>query len=513
MTDRHVISLMMIILFVIPACDQLLRADAEAGLRHGQRLSAAQYDLLRSQLNGQVHREERPFYGAAVAVERGEVSGEPLPEAVEGVRGIALRIPGQSNVTTIAAAVTDATDIPMNIRTRYVLGNGTETTVVDVPISTLMRVNYEGSLSAFLDRLAARMDVGWSYDGTIITIDRMIRSTWRVSLPLGATSFSRTTEGESGHTLSTELNLDPWADLQRRLAPLAPPPARVTLSPETGRVDAFGPPSIHHAIREVLDDVAQTAKTRIGLDVAVYFVDSDKADEFGVSTNLENVRVGELAGRDITTNISFQSAVGGLSSFLAGQAGGGIVLSRGNSFFSFEALARNSAVVDYRLASSVAQSGVMTPIGLTEERSYIRSVTRERADDDNPGTVTYEIGEMETGLTLAALPRLVDDRQIQLSLTFSQRAFRGFDPDVLTRTGTIQAPTIDNRRITNETVLSPGETLVLAGYEQDLAERGDSGAGFFRRIGLGGKTEAKRRKVRMVLMVRPTLIAHREGRT
>ncbi|MCY4306136.1 MAG: hypothetical protein OXC62_15380 [Aestuariivita sp.] len=506
-------GLMVIVGVSMTACDQELRMETAAGLRDGQRLSAAQYDLLRSQLNGEVHREERPFYGAAVAVERGDVSGEPLPDAVEGVRGITLRMPGQSTVTTIAAAVTDATDIPINIRTRYVVGGGADSRVIDVPIGTRMRVNYEGSLSAFLDRLAARMDVGWSYDGTIITIDRMIRSTWRVSLPLGATRFTRSTDGESGHTLSTELTLDPWSDLEQRLAPLAPPPARITLSPDTGRVDAFGPPSVHAAIRAVLDDVATTAKTRIGLDVAVYFVDSDKADEFGVSTALDGLRVGEFAGRDVTADIAFRSSVGGLSSFLAGQAGGGIVLSRGNSFFSFEALARNSAVVDYRLASSVAQSGVITPIGLTEERSYIRSVTRERADDDNPGTVTYEIGEMETGLTLAALPRLVDHRQIHLSLTFSQRAFRGFDPDVLTRTGTIQAPTIDNRQITNETVLSPGETLVLAGYEQDIAEQGDSGAGFFRRIGLGGKTEAKRRKVRMVLMVRPTLIASRRDNT
>lgn len=505
---------------IVMACDQGIRDDAALGVRDGERLTSEQRDRLRSQLDGRVHREERPFYGAAVAVERGAVSGEPLPQEVEGATGLTLRMPGQATVRSIAQAITAATDIPINIRTRYVLDDG----VVDVPIGTSMQVNHEGALSAFLDRLAARMDVAWYYDGTVITIDRMTRATFEIALPFGVTTITDSTESARGPSVSTTRTLDPWTDLQNRLAPLAPSPARVTLTPEAGRVDVFGPPSVQKTIRHVLDDVAATANTRIGLDVGVYFVDSDKADEFGVSLGTVGNRLGELAGREVQGSAVFGTSVdglniaatdrGSLTVALAGQVGGGLVISRGSNVFSFESLARNSAVIDYRLASSMAQSGVMTPVALTEERSYIRNVTTEDADDEgNPGSVSYEIGDLETGLALAVLPRLIDNRRIHLSLTFNQRAFRGFDPDVLARTGTVQAPTIDNREIRNQAVLSPGETLVLSGYEQDIAVRGDSGAGWFRRIGLGGKAEASRRKVRMVVMVRPSILAAREDRT
>ena len=517
---RMVLPTLLGLALALPGCDAGIRSDAGDGIENGRRLTAAERARMRAVQRGDILREDRPFYGTSVEAARGSVNGTPLPRRLEGARGIALSLAGQADVRAVAASVTVASGIPVNIRTRYVLEDG----VVEVPIGTRMTVQgYEGPLSAFLDRLAARMDVAWSYDGTVITIDRMTRRTWRVPLPFGRTEISDSVEGERGLSISTSGTLDPWADLQVRLAPLAPPPASVVLTPGSGRVEVFGPPSVQKAVGAVLKDVVATANTRIGLDVAVYFVDTDRADEFGVGIQSAFNRLGSAAGRDVEGSVLLGNGVGGLSAesvkseiegetvealslALAGQAGGGIVLSRGSSFVSFEALARDRAVVDYRLASSVAQSGVVTPIALTEERSYIRNITRERADDNNQGTTTYEIGELETGLSIAALARLVEGRRIQLALTFSQRALRGFDQDVLARTGTIQAPTVDNREIRNQTVLSPGETLVLSGYEQDVAVRADSGVGFLRRIGLGGSSEAERRKVRMILLVRPTLI-------
>ena len=73
-------------------------------------------------------------------------------------------------------------------------------------------------------------------------------------------------------------------------------------------------------------------------------------------------------------------------------------------------------------------------------------------------------------------------------------------------TGAIGLPSIENRSIRNESVLVPGETLVLSGYESERSERGNQGIGFLRLLGIGGSSEARRRKVRMVVLVRPTLI-------
>lgn len=527
----------------LAGCDAGIRSEAGDGLEKGRQLTAAERARMRAVHRGEILREERPFYGAAVEVERGQVSGTPLPRRLEGARGISLSLPGQADVETVAAAISAATDLPVNIRTRYVQADGS---VVRVPIGTKMAVDgYEGPLSAFLDRLAARMDVAWSYDGTVVTIDRMTRRTWRVALPLGVTEMSDSADLAQGAvSVTTSRQLDPWQELERRLAPMAPPPAAVTVSRETGRVEVFGPPSVLKSVGEVLDDVAEVAAMRVGLEVAVYWVSTTRADEsgFGIS-----------ASRD------FGPAAVTLAAAAAGDASGGLLISRGASSLDFKALASDSAVVDYRIANTVVQSGVVAPIALTTEQNYVYSVSYEPAEDSGPvgapgtagpgseseqetreterdaegretrvtttrtrtvdaapesapapaqataGTQTYQIRQLETGLALAALPRLVGPRRIHLALTLSQRRLVRFDPEIKARTG-IQLPEVSNRAIRNQTVLAPGETLVLSGYEQDAASSDSSGLGFLGRAGLGGGTKAGSDKIRMVLLVRPTLI-------
>ena len=477
----------------LPGCDSQIRADVEGRVEEGGRLSAAEKARQRAVQRGEILREDRPFYGTAVKAERGAVSGKPLPAAAEGARGVRLELGGQADAAAVAEAVTAATGIPVNIRTRYVLEDG----AVDVPIGTRMAVSHEGPLSAFLDRMAARMDVSWSYDGTVITIDRMARRTWSVPLPLGATEYTDTAEGDgSGASVTTARSLNAWEELRQRLAPLAPPPARITLSPRSGRVEAFGPPSVLAAAGEVIEDTAATARTRIGLEIAVYWVDTEKADDFGLDI-----------GADASAG-EFAVSVPGLAELPAaarGEAVKGLVISRGGSRISFEALARDSAVVDYRLASTVSQSGTVAPVAITEERNYIRSVSEEKDDAGANGetkvTRTYEIDELSLGLSITALPRLVAPDRVQLALTVSRRRLVKLE-----QKGEIQLPRVEARAIRSESFLRAGETLVLSGYEQDRAATNRSGLGILRRIGFGGGTGAIRARSRMVLLVRPSVI-------
>ena len=476
----------------LAACDADIRNDAAAGLEQGRRLTAAERARLAAVQRGEILRETRPFYGTAVEVARGAVSGAPLPESVEGARGFSLALQGQADVETIAAAITSATEIPLNIRTRYIVaGEGGPGGVIEVPIGTRMAAAWEGPLSGFLDRMGARMDVAWSYDGTVITIDRMTRRSWRLALPIGTTTVTDSSGSEqTGLSVTSSRALDPWAELARRLAPLAPAPAQVTFSPEAGRVDVFGPPSVIAAAGKVLDDVVATAATRIGLEIAVYWVDTDRADSFGVGINARRA-IGAFDASLVAAAV--------------GEAAGGLVISRGANTVSFRALARDRSVVDYQLASTVAQSGTVSPINITNELNYVRSTAVATDDETGDETVTREIDTLETGLSIAALPRLVGPRRIQLGLTISQRGLVDLDEQG-TGVDQIRLPNVDNREIRNQTVLAPGETLVLSGYEQDIADVDDEGLGVFRRIGLGGNSKAERRKVRMILLVHPTLI-------
>ena len=472
-------------LVMLSGCGNTIQKDVTEGLAAGKARAAQQQARLEAARRGHVIDEAMPYFGRQVEVRRGSRQGKPLPKKFEGARGIALAIEGKADIRAIADAITAATEIPVSIRTRYIRPDGS---VIAVPIGTRMQARYEGPLSAFLDRLAARMDIAWTHDGRSIAIDRMTTTEWKVPLPRGTTTFSDNIDGE-GISIATQRQLDPWAELEARLAPLAPAPARVTFSREAGRVQVFGPPSVQRAVAKVLDDVVATASKRIALEVAVFFVDSERAEEFGVGLKSGGANLGKVDGKPIR-------AVANLAANLAAP-GSTLTLTRGLGSVSLETLARDGAVVDYRIGSTVAQSGVIAPVSLTRTQSYNKQTPASTQDGVTTGG--QETEEFETGIIIAALPRLVDRGQLHLGLAITQRDLVRIDENGF--------PVIDERAIRSEAVLSGGETLVVSGYEQQRSTRQESGVGIFRKVGLGGRNAAENRRVRMYVLIRPAILA------
>ena len=170
---------------------------------------------------------------------------------------------------------------------------------------------------------------------------------------------------------------------------------------------------------------------------------------------------------------------------------------------NFKALASDSAVVDYRIGSTIAQSGVISPIILTRSQNYVAKSTT--TSDNGVTSTAIETATVDTGVRIHALPRLVGKDKIQLSLTLLQNdltELASFDSG----DSTVQLPTIDQRAIKNDSVLSAGETLVLSGYEQESSSRSNNGTGVAGFLGLGGSAKGSKRKIKMVVMVRPAII-------
>ncbi|WP_419737623.1 hypothetical protein [Ruegeria sp.] len=266
-----------LLLLALCACD--VSEQAGRDIEDGTRLTREQLDAQRAAQRGEVLRVDRPYYGGALKVTRGSRQGDPLPRQLEAARGVSLRLPGQADIRTIAAAITSASGLPVNIRTRYILTGGD---VVEVPIGSRMRIDYEGPLSRLLDQVAARMDVAWTHEKGSLTIDRMVSKTYRVPLPTSTSAFESnfggatgTQEGSTNIRLETRQNSDPWAELEARLAPLTPTPAQLTVLRSSGRISVFGPPSVHRTVQKVMDDLDAIYGRRVGLEIGVYFLTSD----------------------------------------------------------------------------------------------------------------------------------------------------------------------------------------------------------------------------------------------
>ena len=505
---------LVVLVCALTACEVTKQAGRDVA--DGQRLTAEQLAAQRAAQRGEVLKVDRPYYGSQVEAERGSRQGKPLPKALEGARGISIKLPGQADISKVAEAITQASDIPVNVRTRYILPDGD---VVEVPIGTQMPVDYEGPLSRLMDQIAARMDVAWTHEDGGITIDRMITRNYRVPLPTSSTEFTSRLGGATGTEdsgtsidVKTSQKSEPWADLESRLTALTPTPAQLTVLRSSGRISVFGPPSVHKKVEAVLNDIEKVYGQRVGLEVGVYFLDADEAENFGLQT------AGYRIGGSIARGSSKIIAIGTDSD-------AGLRYNDARGTVDLQALARDASVVDFRLASTIAQSGQVAPIAITHHETYIKSIKikpeKEVHDDDNNttttegGSVEVEPGEVVHGLSIHALPRIIDDDRIQLFLTVLQLDLVGGEVKIEEVAGgnKIGLPNYDRRAIQNQSILSPGEVLVLSGYEQNLSSTSRTGIGFFKAIGLGGKVEARTRKVRMVVLVRPTLIPQERGRS
>ena len=124
-----------------------------------------------------------------------------------------------------------------------------------------------------------------------------------------------------------------------------------------------------------------------------------------------------------------------------------------------------------------------------------------RTDSEGEVTHSLKVDSIDTGLSIFALPRLINNDRIQLSLWIVQASLNSLD-----KFGSIQLPKTDHRAVEYTVVLTPGETLIIGGYEQETVRKGQRGAGVAGFLGLGGSAKAELIRTSMIILVRPTLI-------
>lgn len=458
----------------INEADQRINAAGRLTEDQARRMAAAQ--------RGEVIFEKTAYYGTAVRVPLGEVRGKPLPKKFEAGRGFSL-VASDASIDDVKQAVYDQTGIPVNIRTTYQTPSGDGITI---PIGAKLGLAYTGALSKGLDMVAARTDTRWTYDGSAITFDRMVTESYQVPLPTGETSFSSSVAGlgsvsGSSVSLSRSATLDPWAEIEKRLAQVVAPPAEVLLSKNAGTVTVFGPPSVQARAASVVDSFKAIYGARIGLEIGIFFVDSSKLSEFEAGI--------EAAGSNYSLS--------GLATALAGN--GVATIGGGQGTVSFRNLAQNAAVIDFRQASSIAQSGVWTPTVIKNTTNYVSGTSTSVTDGVT--STSIETASVDAGLSIHALPRIVNGGNIQLSLTLLQSSLTGLE-SFTSSNSSVQLPKTEERALQNDAILSPGETLILSGFEQEYATRStQTNLGLF-----GGASNAKVTKARMIVLVRPAIL-------
>ena len=429
----------------------------------------------------------RPWYGAADNSMRprqaGDPRGVPLPGWLEKRDAVAVTIGAAVPVGEAASIVSAVAGIPVAVVNTVTDADGQ---AVEVPVRGGRAITHVGRLSALLDRIAGEYDLSWRYDGRQVRLLAMDTRGWTVPLPIGNTEISASSGGLSGGgdrsvSLSSSSSQNPWAALTAQLREAVRPPARALAVPDNGRVMVTARPSDIAAAEAIIADWIRLYSQRITLEVGIYQIDAERAESFQAGLR---TRSAADSGSGAAPGVQLDIRGDGSASIIGAVSGRRLQLD-------FQALAGNDSVLAYRTASTVAQSGTPAPVIMSSVHNYVSSIETTEAG------VSVDTESIDDGLSLHMVPRLIrngDEFDIQLNLVLMQNEFVRLD-----RFGEVQLPSVDQRMISSQILLKPGETLVLSGYEQ--ASLGADRMGGLLSTG----REASSNRIMLMVMVRPSL--------
>ncbi|EDU0380038.1 hypothetical protein NMA30_004139 [Salmonella enterica] len=383
-----------------------------------------------------------------------------------------------------------------------------------------IQVNYTGPLSSFLNQLASHFDISWRYTGGKIVVSNMeIRTFTITTLPMRFTGSNQvSTSGDSGggsggsgggsgqQSLSISMNMDFWSDLQKNLKIIIGSNGSFNTSTSTSSVTVKTTPSNMVQVENYITKINNELARQVTINVAVYSV--EVTDTSNLALSLSGIL--KQGGRELGTLSSSAFAAGGLPTLTAYFNGDG----SDNNEALLSALDKAGKVSIVTSASVTTMSGQPTPLQVGGNRTYVSEIGTTMNNVSTQSTVSTS--SISSGFSMNILPRVLDNGQVLLqygiNISSLVGAHNGFD-EVTAAGTTIQLPDVQQRSFVQSSLLQNGNTLVLAGYEQQRNETADSGVGDPNFKALGGSRAGSHEKTLVVICITPRVLKLQNGGT
>ncbi len=440
-----------------------------------------------------------------------------------------------------------------NIITHYQTGLNDKTTVT---------MNYSGSVKGALDMLAAKTGLIYSVNCNDIYWQTFITRTFDIAFMPGSSDYMMGKAsgsgssgsgggssggggggGSGGGTTSITGTIDDsasaqysnlkgtisiWKDLETSIKQLLSPDGRVMVSEATTSVTVRDRPSNVALIGQFINRINTNLSKQVLVKIEVLQVTLESDFNFGINWDVVQRAFNNGTYKLVASNgspIVLQTAtqlagvgvpnIYGVNNNFTNNAG----VATGNVtgiLALVNALQEQGKVSVVTQPQVLCQNNQVSQIRIIDQAGYLASIqtTALAGSTPNGSSITSQItpGAVVTGLTLYVLPKILGnkvylqvnaDLSSNLGLTTISSTGQTVTASSTNSAAAIQVPHIQQKQFNQRSVISSGDTLILAGFRQTNNIVG--AAQLFNSQALGGRT-AQQVSTETVVLITPVIL-------
>lgn len=432
-----------------------------------------------------------PYVGArAVPIRAGAQSAPELATHVTlRMRGTLPRIAaGISDLTPLTVQV-GADPAPLTpVKTPTPGAPADLPDLLDVPsggLGTVLNVSFEGTLRGLLDHVSVASGYGWEYDAKAKTVvfTRLTVKTFTLLSAPGKQEFQGQITNKSKETSSssiggggvnqtvstadtssqtmqsnkTQYSYDVWVDTEKAVKALLSPEGSVVGNQATGTLTVRDRFENVRQISSYIADINQRLSRQVALTVNVWALEVSDDAEAGI--DLQAI----FANGDVSVVAGSLSSLGGPSTASATIVSGKLRNSTG----VLKALKEWGNATQVTSGGGLVLSNQPVPIQSIKRIAYLAGSSSTQSEYGQTSEITP--GEVTTGFAMTIIPHILDRRRVLLQYSINLSSLDELT-EFSTQDLTVQLPKTSTRAFSQRSQMQMGQTLVLAGFQDQTQQ-------------------------------------------
>jgi len=379
--------------------------------------------------------------------------------------------------------------------------------------------SYSGSLTGYLNMVAAYYGISWKVDESGIRFFVMDSKTFRIAALPGDTRLNSSVEsvssssggggtgnatqsGSSSNSTGVGFSgLSVWGALETAIKQMLNTGGKVIASPATGTITVTDTPAVLQRVTAFVNSQNQALNRLVTVNVRVLSVELNDGDDYGINWDAVYKNLAAASG---AYTIALKTA------FPVASGAGNLVLSapsNANSRWAgssamIDALSTQGRVTELTSASVVTLNNQPSPINVGRKVSYLASSSQTQTANVG-STTSLTPGTIQTGFSMTLIPHIIDSRELLLQYSMDLSSLLRLNT-ITSGGASIQAPDVSTSNFIQRVRMQSNETLVVAGFDQDNLSAVARGVGVAENALLGGRTGSVKRTM-LVIMLQPSI--------